>query len=315
MTKLATQMGKSYLVSSSKISKSCPDDIEEADTACTSCAETPKYLQAIFSGSLADQDCYSCENIPTTYVAEQTSACQWKLNLCNCNTRTPITLVSDMTIEIVTSGSDYILRVTVDVIRRTALNPNAGQDTAVYEKNLGTTIPDCRAFASQALTFQSLVDGSVCGDWSALSVTVNAVNGPGDNDDRQCGYCMWQSEPDEFTVKVTGGLTDGNCDCSDLGPSASSGEVTVDKFNQSGDDCCDWRGTYVGDCTWSYHLTVLDGQIDVQVIGPTDTINYSNTGLSEPHNCQFSVSCAHVSQTSQTNCSGYSSSTAEVMAV
>lgn len=309
MTKLATQMGKSYLVSSSKISKSCPDDVEEADTACTSCDETPKYLQAIFSGSLADQDCYSCENIPTTYVAEQTSACQWKLNLCNCNSRSPYVPASSITVEIVLEGGDYILRCTVRVRIFTSFTTGP-TETAVYEKNFGTTSPDCRSFSGQSLTFQSLSDHDVCGDWSTLSVTVNAVNGPGDDDDRQCPYCIWQSMPDQFTVEISGSLTDVNCDCTDLG-----GAVTVTQATTTDVACCTWKSVYVGDCTWSYTLTILDGRMDVLVQGPTQSINYQITSLAQPHNCQSSVSVPWLNNTGLVNCAGWSGTTAEVMAV
>jgi hypothetical protein len=288
-----------------KLAIDCPS------TPCDRCTNTPRYFKAVFSGSLADQDCDACENIPTTYVAEQFSECLWRIDLCNCNTRSPIVLTSAVRITMNLIGSDYILRCLVSIIRRTPSSTNAGTDEARFEKNFGTTKPDCKAFSNEVLTFQGMdIDGDVCGDWSALSVTITTDPGPADNDDRQCGYCTWQTQPDEYTVEISGGLTDGNCDCTDLG-----GAVTVDKFNVAGDDCCDWRGTYVGDCAWSYHLELRDGVAEVSLVGPGDSVIYRNSGLSQPHDCGSSVSCGHISQTSTINCSVYSGTTAEVVAV
>ena len=310
----------------------CSCDVEQADTPCTNCTDTPKYLEVNFQPSagtgtddiggdftvgpgLSDNGCNACENLQDKYIIEQTSACGWRVDLCNCNTRDPnANLTSNVNVMVTKVASDYFLQCEINVEIRTSLSTGT-QDKAIFKKNLGTAMPNCRSFSGQVLPFDSpTIDGSVCSGWGG-QVTVDAVNGPADDDDRQCPHIAWQQMPSQYTMRVNGTPSDSGCDCTDLG-----GEVTVSRYLNTfpvNHACCDWRGTYVGDCTWTYHMTVGSGRVDAYVQANGNQANFEATGLPQPVTANTPFSCDFTNDGTPVGnwCTGWGGTTMEIVPV
>ena len=90
-----------------------------------------------------------------------------------------------------------------DYILRARLNNNLyGSTDAIWEKNYGTTKPNCNEFNNEVLTQVETGDAGISGDCVVSAVTTNDCET--DISALRIGCCCNESIPDEITVTITG---------------------------------------------------------------------------------------------------------------
>ena len=149
---------------------------------CSYCNGTPPdTIQVNFSG-VTDSNCSECDtywNDSFILNKDGTNPCLYTY------TEDPFTCSNiscdpdewheiDIRLLWVMSGSDYILRVSVDECECTSATTDTCFQVALFEKNYGSTKPDCTPASTQTLTRISAYSHIFC-NWTSASCTVEAA--------------------------------------------------------------------------------------------------------------------------------------------
>ena len=128
---------------------SCPMCNAEDCTNCDGGATPPEMQVEIFD--LVNQSCGGdgCSDFEGTFVLTQDSgnACLWEYDCNNCGACGGLVDI-DVDVQIVTSGSDYIVRGTLQITGSTQTN-------VTFENNVGTSKPDCDGLNNMRLDWVS----------------------------------------------------------------------------------------------------------------------------------------------------------------
>lgn len=226
-----------------------------------------------------DWACCECTDANGTYYALQdsTGACTWTAEMCSASQPYESCGAARIFISIFQSSGDWIVRARIATPTTLMYGHSLGTATvAHFEKNYGTSKPDCKAFSSTALPFVEEADYlaktsgpfgtrffDVC-DWTGATLKITGLNnftGCLSAANTGCGLC--DVTPSVVDVSFSGVLVDDPCEegettCCDTCSSYFVGKTfTLPKGTGSFGTCCFTLGPALGSAG---RTKFLDGQ-------------------------------------------------------